>query len=238
MDPRTMPDTASRQSGGTVVAVSPHADDAEYGAGALLSGYAQAGWPVVIALMTGSSHGRVREAADAAQVLGARLVVDESGQDGALEVTSARVRWLEGIVGGAHLVLAPHPDDTHQDHRAAAAITWSAVRRSAVNLAWYRTPSSGPGFTATVFGPITPSQAQARARAVAMHRSQSDRPYLTAEHLAAKDAWHGWLSGCEAAEPFEAARHLLAPGPLPVSAPIVEMAQRDVTPMPMTLGKV
>ncbi len=194
----------------TVVAVSPHADDAEYGAGALLAGLSRQGWTVIIALMTGAAEHRVLEAKNAAQVLGAHLAVDATGCDGSLDVTSGRVRWLEELVAGAHLVLAPHPDDTHQDHRATAAITRSAVRRGSVELAWYRTPSSGPDFTPTAFAPVTPDRAGARAEAVAMHRSQSDRPYLSERHLAAKDAWHGWLGGCAAAEPFEAARHRLA----------------------------
>ncbi|MGW6934630.1 PIG-L deacetylase family protein [Lentzea sp. NPDC054927] len=196
--------------GGLVVAVSPHADDAEYGAGGLLAAYAEAGCDVVIALMTGANPDRFTEAEAAAAVLGARVVADVTGRDGSLEVTSARVRWLETCVSDARVVLAPHPDDTHQDHRAAAAITRSAVRRSSVSLAWYRTPSSGPEFTPNAFHPISSGHALTRSAAVAMHRSQSHRTYLDEEHLTLKDAWHGWLSGHDAAEPFDVVRHRIA----------------------------
>ncbi|GAA1341911.1 PIG-L deacetylase family protein [Saccharothrix algeriensis] len=220
---------------GVVVAVSPHADDAEYGAGGLLAAYADAGYDVLVALMTGAHPNRLREAEAAARVLGARVVADGSGCDGALEVTSARVRWLERLTADAQVVLAPHPDDTHQDHRAATAITRSSVRRSSVSLIWYRTPSSGPGFTPTAFHPVSPAHAHARATAIAMHRSQSHCAYLSSHHLAVKDAWHGWLSGHAAAEPFEVARYQLT---LPTAPPPrhEEVLRVPAAPMPSGQG--
>lgn len=196
-----------------IVAVSPHADDAEYGAGSLLATYAAVGHRVTIALMTGADETRVTEAKGAAASLGADLVCDPTGRDGALRVTPARVRWLEEQFAAADLVLAPHPDDTHQDHRAASAATATALRRSAVGLSWYRTPSSGLGFIPTAFAPVSVSSAAARARAIELHHSQVERVYLRPEHLALKDAWFGWLSGHQAAEPFQIVRHLLATAP-------------------------
>jgi LmbE family N-acetylglucosaminyl deacetylase len=191
----------------TVVAVSPHPDDAEYGVGSLLATYAACGHRVTIALMTGADETRLTEAKSAAAVLGADLVADPTGRDGGLDVTPARVQWLEEHVATADAVFAPHPDDTHQDHRAATAITSAALRRSAVDLSWYRTPSSGHAFTPTAFHPITEHAAGARRRAIAMHQTQADRTYLRPEHLALKDAWFGWLSGHPAAEPLQVVRH-------------------------------
>lgn len=198
-----------------IVAVSPHADDAEYGAGSLLATYAAAGHRVSIALMTGADETRLTEAKSAAAALGADLVCDPSGRDGMLRVTPARVRWLEEQFAAADLVLAPHPDDTHQDHRAASAATATALRRSTVALSWYRTPSSGQGFIPTAFAPVTASSAVARAHAIELHHTQAERAYLRPEHLALKDAWFGWLSGHQAAEPFQVVRHLLATAPAP-----------------------
>lgn len=193
-----------------VVAVSPHADDAEYGVGSLLAVCAAGGHRVTIVLMTGANETRLIEAKSAAAVLGADLVADPTGRDGVLDVTPARVRWLEEQVAGADVVFAPHSDDTHQDHRAAAAITSAALRRSPVSLSWYRTPSSGQAFTPTAFHPVTEYSAGVRQRAIDMHRTQADRPYLRPEHLAAKDSWFGWLSGYPAAEPFQVVRHRLS----------------------------
>lgn len=191
----------------TVVAVSPHSDDAEYGVGSLLATYAACGHRVTIVLMTGADETRLTEAKSAAAVLDADLVADPTGRDGDLDVTPARVRWLEEQIATADMVFAPHPDDTHQDHRAATAITSSALRRSDVDLYWYRTPSSGQTFTPTAFYPITEYSASVRQRAIEMHRTQAGRTYLRPEHLALKDAWFGWLSGCAAAEPFQVVRH-------------------------------
>lgn len=198
-----------------VVAVSPHPDDAEYGAGSLLAAYAAAGHRVSIVLMIGSDETRLTEAKSAAAVLGADVVADPTGRDGGLTVTGARVRWLEEHVATADVVFAPHPDDTHQDHRATTAIVGAALRRSAVGLSWYRTPSSGHTFTPTAFYPVTDHFAAVRRRAIEMHRTQSDRPYLHPEHLALKDAWFGWLSGHPAAEPFQVVRHQFAAVPVP-----------------------
>jgi LmbE family N-acetylglucosaminyl deacetylase len=190
-----------------VVGVSPHADDAEYGAGCLLAAYADAGHRVSVALMTGMDETRSAEAKAAAVALGADLVTDPSGHDGRLDVTGARVRWLEEQVAAADIVLAPHPDDTHQDHRATSAIVRAALRRSTVGLSWYRTPSSGHAFIPTAYHPVTERLAHVRQRAIGMHRTQADRTYLQPDHLALKDAWFGWLSGHPAAEPFQVVRH-------------------------------
>lgn len=191
----------------TIVAVSPHADDAEYGAGGLLATYAADGHRVTIVLLAGANETRVGEAKEAAAVLGANLVADPTGCDGSLEVTAARVHWLEEHLRDADTVFAPHPDDTHQDHRATAMMTSTALRRSSVGLFWYRTPSSGHGFIPTAFHPVTAASAATRQLAIAMHRTQSDRSYLQPEHLAVKDAWFGWINGHAAAEPFQAVRH-------------------------------
>ncbi|MGW9438625.1 PIG-L deacetylase family protein [Streptomyces sp. NPDC055607] len=194
----------------TVFAVSPHADDAEYGAGSLLAGLADGGHDVTIALMTGADERRRGEAKAAAATLGAGLVVDPSGRDGVLDVTSARVRWLEEQLAGADLVLAPHPDDTHQDHRATAAIVNSALRRTPISLAWYRTPSTGQSFAPTAFSAVTEKGTDRRRRALEEHRTQAARGYLDPRHLALKDAWFGWLCGQAAAEPFQVVRHMFA----------------------------
>jgi LmbE family N-acetylglucosaminyl deacetylase len=196
-----------------VVAVSPHSDDAEYGVGSLLAACAARGYQVTIALMTGADETRLTEAKSAAAALGADLVADPTGRDGGLDVTPSRVRWLEEQIATADIVFAPHPDDTHQDHRAATAVTSAAVRRSAVGLSWYRTPSSGQSFIPTAFYPVTKYSAGARQRAIEMHSTQADRTYLRPEHLVVKDAWFGWLSGHPAAEPFQVVRHLFGAFP-------------------------
>ncbi|MEV8435885.1 PIG-L family deacetylase [Actinosynnema sp. NPDC051121] len=197
-----------------VVAVSPHPDDAEYGAGGLLAAYAAGGHRVTIVLMAGGDETRLTEAKSAASILGAELVADPTGRDGGLAVTGARVRWMEEHVATADMVFAPHPDDTHQDHRAAAAIVGAALRRSSVGLSWYRTPSSGHTFTPTAFHPVTDHFATVRRRAIEMHRSQSERTYLQPDHLTLKDAWFGWLGGHPAAEPFQVVRHRFAAPPV------------------------
>lgn len=191
-----------------ILALSPHADDIEYGAGCLLDAYSSQGHCITIALLTGNDSYRTSEATAAAQRLGASLEFDATGSDGNLEVSADRISWLDKLIADADVVLAPHPDDSHQDHRATAYLAKAACRRRPVCLVWYRTPSTGSEFKPNLFHPITGPQAKRRAMAISCHISQMQRVYLSEPHLEAKDAWHGWLAGLPAAEPFQVVRQL------------------------------
>jgi len=199
-----------------VLAVSPHADDVEYGAGCLLGAYYAAGREVVIALLAASDDARVAEATRAAQHLGARLEGYLNGVDGCLRASTEEVSWLDKLVAQADTVLAPHPDDSHQDHRVTTHIVNAACRRQAVCLAWYRTPSTGPAFVPNFFHVMNEEEIHRRSTAISCYASQSGRPYLSAPHLAAKDAWHGWLAGSQAAEPYQVIRQFSDPGRVPM----------------------
>jgi LmbE family N-acetylglucosaminyl deacetylase len=191
-----------------ILALTPHADDIEYGAGCLLDAYSSHGHSVTIVLLAGSDSYRASEAAIAAKHLGASFKFDATGGDGKLEVSPNRISWLEKLVADSDVVLAPHLDDSHQDHRATSYLAQAACRRRPVCLVWYRTPSTGPEFRPNLFHPITEWQAERRAIAISCHISQRQRVYLSQSHLQTKDAWHGWLAGLPAAEPFQVVRQI------------------------------
>jgi LmbE family N-acetylglucosaminyl deacetylase len=209
-----------------ILALSPHADDIEYGAGCLLDAYISRGHSVTIVLLAGSNSYRTSEAALAAQHLGASLEFDTTGSDGKLEASSDRISWLDKLIADGDVVLAPHPDDSHQDHRATAYLANAACRRNPVCLAWYRTPSTGPEFRPNLFHPITEWQAERRATAISCHISQRRKVYLSQSHLEAKDAWHGWLAGLPAAEPFQVVRQITQVAS-PLSEPVLFALQDE-----------
>jgi LmbE family N-acetylglucosaminyl deacetylase len=138
-----------------VLAIGAHPDDIELGCGATLLAHAAAGDAVTMLVLTdgqtgpGAAH-RHDEQRQAAAVLGATLrwggLVD-------CGVTSeaATVRLIERVVRDtqADVVYVHAPDDSHQDHRAAAAATLSAARRMS-RVLHYQSPST-LSFQPTVF---------------------------------------------------------------------------------------
>jgi bacillithiol biosynthesis deacetylase BshB1 len=115
-----------------VVAFGPHPDDAELAFGATLARLAAAGAPVIIVDLTAGERGsrgdaaqRAAEAAAAARELGVAgreclglpdlgVRADDPAQIRAVTETLRRLRPA--------LVLAPHPEEGHPDHRHGAAL--------------------------------------------------------------------------------------------------------------------
>lgn len=126
----------------TVVVVAPHPDDETIGCGGMLRLTADRGERTVVVFLTSGEGGvrgvppeearRVREeeAGLAAQVLGVSRSVFLRGRDWSL---AADVPWLTPAVEAVlhdenpDLVLSPHPDDAHQDHRAAAELLLASI---------------------------------------------------------------------------------------------------------------
>lgn len=137
-------------SGLALLAIAPHPDDAELGAGGILARTAQQGRPAGILDLTrgerasvGSPAQRLEEAARAAAALGLAVRENLGLPDGGIrpddpsqvEAVVAALRRLRPEV-----VLAPTPD-RHPDHEAAAALVARACFFSGV--AGYA-PEAGP----------------------------------------------------------------------------------------------
>lgn len=144
-------------SGGTIVVMAPHPDDAEASCGGLIVNAVAVGDTVFILTMTGGELGiwgktpaearaiRQIEAQDAARALGVRVLFF-GGMDGSLPVDTASAARLRSILVGLHpsIVLAPWPLDVHPDHQATGLLAWRAFhdRVFDFDLFFYETSNS------------------------------------------------------------------------------------------------
>jgi bacillithiol biosynthesis deacetylase BshB1 len=121
-----------------VLAFSPHPDDVELGCGGTLAGLATRGLTFGIVDLTrgematrGTPEMRAREAAEAAQILGARFRETLDLGDGGLRTDRAAELDVVNAVRRARprLVFAPLPTDRHPDHARAGRLVPEA--------AWY-----------------------------------------------------------------------------------------------------
>ena len=128
-------------SGQRILVISPHPDDESIGCGGALHGHTLAGDEVrAIFLTSGEAGGhglseretariREEEARGAAQILGLTELSFWREPDGRLQVTDDLTRRLAVYMENwrPHLVYVTHECETHQDHRAAAALVRRAV---------------------------------------------------------------------------------------------------------------
>lgn len=138
-----------------VLAVGGLPGDVEMGCGGTLRKQVQAGAEVMILPLcrdeldaTGAGLRAAREAAD---VLGANVLIDEA----ALDDTRRRVAVVESLVRDLHprFVLLPAMDDDHPARREAFRITKASTAMVPVLLA-YQTATTGFGFRPTRFEDI------------------------------------------------------------------------------------
>ncbi len=131
------------------LALAPHPDDAEIGAGGTLIRVGDAGQRTGILELTrgemgtlGTPEGRLAECARAAVPLGLSWRGTLGLPDGALGDDPAQALALAGVLRQLRprILLAPHPSDRHPDHYGAYALT-----RRALHLAGLRkAPLEGP----------------------------------------------------------------------------------------------
>jgi LmbE family N-acetylglucosaminyl deacetylase len=158
-----------------VLAIGAHPDDVELGCGGTLLAHSAAGDAVTVLVLTGGESGpgaghRHAEQRAAAAVLGTGLrwggLVDCT-----MTADAATVRLVERVIAEtkADLVYVHAPEDSHQDHRAAAAATLSAARRLS-RVLHYQSPSTLT-FTPTVFVDVT-AYLSGKMAALRAHESQ------------------------------------------------------------------
>jgi LmbE family N-acetylglucosaminyl deacetylase len=158
-----------------VLAIGAHPDDIELGCGATLLAHVAAGDAVTMLVLTGGQAGpgaarRHEEQRQATAVLGATLrwggLVDCH-----VSAVAATVRLVEDAIRDtdADVVYVHAPDDSHQDHRAAATATLSAARRMS-RVLHYQSPST-LSFHPTVFVDAT-AYLSGKLAALRAHASQ------------------------------------------------------------------
>lgn len=160
----------------SVLAVGAHPDDIELGCGGALAAHRAAGDTVTMLVLTdgqngpGSSAERRREQERAAEVLDATLIWGRL-VDCALTPDAGTVTVVENALRAvaADIVYVHAPDDSHQDHRAAAEATLAAARHGS-RILHYRSPST-TRFQPTLYIDIS-AHLDRKLAAVACHRSQ------------------------------------------------------------------
>lgn len=128
---------------------APHPDDEILGCGGLIALFVRRGSPVTIVYLTSGDAGslekepeelagiREGEARQGAAVLGIDDLVFLRNPDGDLEYSRANLNIIVKIIRDRkpELILAPHGEENHPDHRAAHQLVIESVRRAAG--AWF-----------------------------------------------------------------------------------------------------
>jgi LmbE family N-acetylglucosaminyl deacetylase len=195
----------------SVLAVGAHPDDIELGCGGALAAHRVAGDTITMLVLTGGRNGpggtdeRRAEHDHAARVLGASLIwggltdcalIPDAGTVAVVEKTMTTV--------GADVVYVHTPDDSHQDHRAAAAATLSAARQGS-RVLHYRSPST-VRFDPILYVDIA-DHLDHKLAALRCHRTQVDGSSMVDPEVVVDSARHfGAQAGLRYAEAFAPAR--------------------------------
>jgi LmbE family N-acetylglucosaminyl deacetylase len=201
----------------SVLAVGAHPDDVELGCGGTLLAHAAAGDAVALLVVTGGENGpgddgppavRRREQEAAARVLGARLLWGGL-TDCQVVADAAAVAVVERAIAAveADVVYVHAPEDSHQDHRAVAAVTTSAARRLA-RVVHYQSPSS-LAFAPSVFVDVT-AFLSGKLAALREHASQvADSAMVEPDAVVAAARYWGSQARVGYAEAFAPTRLVL-----------------------------
>jgi LmbE family N-acetylglucosaminyl deacetylase len=197
-------------AGLNVLAIGAHPDDIELGCGAALLAHRRAGHAVTMLVMTaglGPAEKRVRppEQEDAAALLRAALMWG-GFEDGRVPPDGPAVRVIEDTIiqTGAEVVYTHAAGDSHQDHRAVAAATVAAARRTQRVLC-YESPTS-LGFSPTHFVDVD-GLVEAKLGLIRAHLSQVMKNGLVdLEAVESQARFRGFQARVRHAEAFEATR--------------------------------
>lgn len=195
-----------------VLAIGAHPDDVELGcAGTLLDHRLRGDRVSILTLSRGAVGGdpgaRVQEAIDSAGTIGAQLLFTDL-PDSRIDDGAMTIRLIESVVRALDptVVYVHSRNDSHQDHRAAAAASVSATRGVRRVFA-FQSPSATNDYRPTQFVPID-AVVQRKVQALGVFRSQDGRPYLDPELIVSGSRyWARHLAAnARYAEPFEVIR--------------------------------
>ena len=197
-----------------VLAIGAHPDDLELACGATLAKLADAGHEVRTMVMSSGGKGgdsaiRVTEAASGSDFMGASKVHVHDFTDTSLaEHGDEMVQAIEAVMGDFRpdVVITHSRNDYHQDHQAVHSATMRAARQHS-SILCFESPSSTRQFDPSVFVDIA-GYVDVKIHAVAMHRNQKGKPYMSAERVRSLAAFRGSQVKTTYAEGFEPVRLL------------------------------
>lgn len=197
-----------------VLAIGAHPDDLELACGATLAKLADAGHDVRTMVMSSGSKGgdsavRLTEAASGSDFMGASAVQVHDFRDTNLsEHGHEMVQAIEAFIEDFRpdVVMTHSSNDYHQDHQAVHSATMRAARRHS-SILCFESPSSTRQFDPSVFVDIA-GYVDVKIHAVALHRNQKGKPYMSAERVRSLAAFRGSQVKTSYAEGFEPVRLL------------------------------
>lgn len=198
-----------------VICLGAHPDDIEIGCGGTLIALVETGLSLTNVVLTGSQD-RAAEAANAAAAIRPdATVVQRYLPDGRLPAAWLEAKEvLEEVAGAtrADLVLAPRPDDAHQDHRMLGTLA-STVWRDHLLLHYEIPKWDGDFRPMTHYVPLSAEQARSKVRLLnAAYPSQQSREWWDEETFLGLMRLRGVECRSRFAEGFLAAKTVLRPG--------------------------
>ena len=198
-----------------ILVLGAHPDDMEIGVGGTIARYASMGHSVTMAVVSipNDTEQRIREAEQAAQILGADLQV--------LKVDPCRIRHdrdLVGIFDRVYQQLEPDVvythwlEDSHQDHIAVAHAAVSASRKNRCSVYMYEQTIPGgigfEGFHAQKYVDITPS-IETKVKSILAHVSQvSKNGDWWLRGVEGRAMFRGYQIGVKFAESFQVVKEI------------------------------
>jgi CheY-like chemotaxis protein len=192
---------------GTVLAVGGLVGDVEMGCGGTLLNHHLTKTEIVIVYLSRDDQDpgnlAMAGASRAAEIIGAKLIVDEV----ALDDTQRRVVLLERVVRDLRpkIVYIPAMDDAHPSRREAFRIAKGAAA-PVPSLYAYQTATTGPGFTPTYFEEVGTVLAKKSEALSAFREAGAHRPDLSPNMAQAYARYWGRLHSFTEVEPFEVLR--------------------------------
>jgi len=196
-----------------VLAIGAHPDDIELGCGGSLAAHRASGDEIALLVLTTGEQGpqaaasRVDEQHQAAEKLGATLIWG-SFDDGDVPDGRPTVDLIQHVMGDVapDVVYTHAPNDTHQDHRAAALATFGAARRAS-RILRYESPTTTT-FSPSLFVDIERSLDR-KVELICAHVSQVLKNGLVdVEAIRAQARYYGFKARVHYAEGFETERFL------------------------------
>lgn len=194
-----------------IMAIGAHPDDVEIGCGGILIGHRNSGDDIAILTLTGGHCGgdintRIREATQAADILGATLIMenleDTKISEGAetIQVISDAIREFQPDVVYTH---SRH--DAHQDHRNCHHATLVSARSVPI-LHSYQSPSATIQFMPSRFVNISKTLAE-KQELISCYRTQTEKcRYLKESLITSTAEYWGRFAGFGLVEPLEVIR--------------------------------
>lgn len=199
-----------------ILAIGAHPDDLELGCGGTVAKLIDSGHEVHALVLTngergGDSSRRPHEAFRGGRFLGATAVEvldfdDARLGDHQLELAQAiedRIRRID-----PDIIFTHSSNDQHQDHQSVHQATLRAARQHP-DILCYESPSATPDFRPSVFVDIE-SYVDVKVAAVASHRDQVGKPYMTAERVSGLAVYRGSQAKVRHAEGYEPIRLVTA----------------------------